>query len=193
MNETISLLLKRRSIRKYLSEPIDRADLDTILQTGLYAPTGRNLQYPRFLVMQDKAMIDELNAIIIREFAKWEIKEGQYQNKIIMIARENPHHHFFYHAPTVIHVVAPKTHGNSMADSACALENMQIAAIALGLGSCWMNMPHWLTDNRALRDFMEPLGLRSDEDIFGGLAVGRPAGSLPQPSPRKEGRIHFID
>ncbi|MDX9872940.1 MAG: nitroreductase family protein [Clostridia bacterium] len=193
MNETIDLLLKRRSIRKYLPEQIDPAHRERILETALYAPSGRNLQYPRFLVMQNRKMLDELNALIVREFAKWEIKEGQYQNRIILLAREQPDHNFFYHAPTLIHVVSPKSHGNSMADSACALENMQIAAIALGLGSCWINTPHWLTDNRAFRDFMEPLGLRPDEDVFGSLAVGRPAGPLPGPLPRKEGRIIRIE
>jgi nitroreductase len=88
--------------------------------------------------------------------------------------------------------VAPKTHGNSMADSANALENMQIAATALGLGACWVNQLHWLTENKALRDYLEPLGLKQDEDVFGSIVVGHPDQPLPKPSARKEGRVVMI-
>lgn len=38
MNETISCLLNRRSVRAYRPEQIKPAELETILQAGLYAP-----------------------------------------------------------------------------------------------------------------------------------------------------------
>ena len=59
-----------------------------------------------------------------------------------------------------------------MADSACALENMMIAANALDLGACWINQLHWLTDHEAVRAYMGGLGLAEDETITGGLILG---------------------
>lgn len=43
----------------------------------------------------------------------------------------------------VISAVAPRDYDNAMADCAMALENVQLAAAALGLGACWANQPHW--------------------------------------------------
>lgn len=192
MNETIAVLLKRRSIRKFLPEQIAAEQLRMIIDTGLYAPSGGNHQLTRFLVIQNKAKLDTINAIIRREFAKREIVDGQYQNTAIIKAKQQQEHNFFFHAPTLILAVAPRTHGNSMADSACGLENMQIAATALGLGACWVNTPHWLTGNRELRSYLEPLGLGEDEDIFGSIVVGRPVLPWPEPAARKAGRIVLI-
>jgi nitroreductase len=192
MNETISVLLKRRSIRKYLPEQIDDDSLQTIIQTGLYAPNGGNHQYTRFLVIQNRAKLRELSAIVRREFAKKDTIEGQYQNKTIIKAKQQEDYDFSFNAPTLIIAVAPKTHCNSMADSANALENMQIAATALGLGACWVNQLHWLTDNQVIRDYLEPLGLKEDEDIFGSIVVGHPGQPLQKPPARKEGRVIII-
>ena len=65
-----------------------------------------------------------------------------------------------------------------MADSACALENMMIAANALELGSCWINQLHWLDGNECIRKFMKAYGLEDDETITGGLILGYPDGEL---------------
>ena len=65
-----------------------------------------------------------------------------------------------------------KGYGNAMADSACALENMMIAANALDLGSCWINQLHWLDEDESVRTCMEHLGLGPVETITGGLILG---------------------
>lgn len=192
MNETISLLLKRRSVRQYLPEQIDDDSLHLIIETGLYAPNGGNHQYARFLVIQDQTRLKEISSIVRHEFASRDIVEGQYQNKTIIKAKQQENYDFMFHAPTLIIAVAPKNHGNSMADCACALVNMQIAAAALGLGACWVNQLHWLTDNQSVRQYLEPLGLGKDENIFGSMIVGHPAVPLHKPALRKEGRVVII-
>ena len=68
------------------------------------------------------------------------------------------------------------------------LEHIQLAATALGLGACWANQPHWLTDVPGVRAIFMPLGLRPEEDIFGSFSVGRPARPMKPAGPRKEGR-----
>ncbi len=42
MNQTITDMLSRRSVRKYTSEQITDDELNTILQAGLYAASGMN-------------------------------------------------------------------------------------------------------------------------------------------------------
>ena len=79
---------------------------------------------------------------------------------------------FHYGAPVLIVTANKKGYGNAIADSACALENMMIAANALNLGSCWINQLHWLDENESVRSYMEALGLSRDETITGGLILG---------------------
>lgn len=188
MNIIIANMLKRRSVRVYKKEQIRDEDLKIILECALYAPTGGNHQYSRFYVIQDPYIMEELNAIICDELASREIVEGQYINKGILQARKEGCH-FFYHAPTLISAVSLRYHSNSMADCANALQNMQLAATALGLGACWINQPHWLTDVPRIRAIFEHLGLLEDEDIFGSISVGYPEYIAQKAGPRKEGRV----
>lgn len=188
MNVAIANMLKRRSVRSYTKEQIRDDDLKTILECGLYAPTGGNLQYSRFLVIQDPRTMEELNRVIRDELASREIVEGQMMSKGIRRARQEGYH-FIYHAPTLISAAAPRDHSNSMADCAVGLENIQLAATALGLGSCWSNQPHWLTDVPAVREIFARVGLREEEDLFGSVSVGYPAYIAKKAGPRKENRL----
>ncbi len=83
---------------------------------------------------------------------------------------------FHYNAPVFIVVANKKGYGNALADSACALENMMIAANALDLGSCWINQLHWLDENEKVHQYMLEHGLAEDETITGGLILGYPDG-----------------
>ena len=86
---------------------------------------------------------------------------------------------FHYNAPVLIVTANQQGYGNAIADSACALENMMIAANALDLGACWINQLHWLTDHDNLRRYMAGLGLSQDETITGGLILGYGYDGLP--------------
>ena len=54
-------------------------------------------------------------------------------NAEIMGVTSNP----YYDAPTYVLVFAPSLANNPVQDGSCVLENMMLAAHALGLGSCW--------------------------------------------------------
>ena len=90
---------------------------------------------------------------------------------------------FHYNAPVLIVTANKKGYGNAMADSACALENMMVAANALDLGSCWINQLHWLDENEAVRTFMRRYGLSDEETITGGLILGYADTGLPNRTP----------
>ncbi len=189
MNEVIQCLLNRRSIRSYTDAPITEEELHTILQCGLYAPNGGNNQVVRLTAITNRKVLAKLDRIAGQEFLKMVPIEGQYMNKAIYKAHKNPSGYTFtFHAPVLIIASAPKGWPNGMADSACALDNMLIAASALGLGGCWVNQLHWLTDNQVMRDFLKTYGIKDTEEIYGSMVIGHPASS-PQPAPRKEGRV----
>ena len=188
MLTAIETILRRRSVRRFTPQQISDEDLKTILDCALYAPTGHNLQYPRFLVIQDPERMAALNEVIRSELLSCEAAPGTPLYAGAQRAgREG--YHFCYRAPTLITAVAPRMHANSMADCACALENIQLAATTLGLGACWSNQAHWLTDAPRVREIFEDLGMREDEDIFGSVTVGVPDGEAAAAPARRPGRV----
>ncbi len=88
-----------------------------------------------------------------------------------------------------------KGYGNALADSACALENMMIAANALDMGSCWINQLHWLDENETVRNFMYKYGLGEDETITGGLIFGYSEAGEPirEPLERKGNPVTWVE
>lgn len=192
MNEAVQVLLSRRSIRTFTGKKIPRETLDLILECGLYAPSGSNHQTVRFTVVEKRNVLDDLVAIVCNEFRDMEIAEGQYWNKSIIRAKQNPDYNFTFKAPVLVIVTAPADWPNGMADSACALQNMHIAAAALGLGACWVNQLRWLTDNDVLRRYLQQYGIGEDDAIYGSMVFGHTDSPRPEAAPRKPNRIAYV-
>lgn len=179
--EAIEAILTRRSTRKYKDTMPDREIIEKIIEAGRYAPSGANSQSTHFIVFTDKGILTEMAEAVKDEFSKMEADENTYVSlKHSINAAKNGDYVFHYGAPVFIVVANKKGYGNAMADSACALENMMIAANALDLGSCWINQLHWLDDNARIREFMSAYGLNEDETITGGLILGYAESGLPE-------------
>lgn len=54
MNEVLKAIRNRRSVRTYLPTQIKQEDLDLIIESGIYAPSGHNDQPWHFTVIQNK-------------------------------------------------------------------------------------------------------------------------------------------
>lgn len=173
MNETIATIQNRRSIRAYDEKQIENELLNLIIESGQYAPSGGNSQSTRFLVIQNKSVLNKLERLVEKELAKIEIDENTYKSlKSFILRARKGGLHFSYSAPTLIVVSNKKDYGNAMADSAVAIENMMIAATSLGIGSCWINQLRWLNNNELICDYMSELGIPEDEMICGGISLG---------------------
>ena len=193
MNETIRAIINRRSIRQYTETQIPAPELEWILKAGEYAPSGGNCQLARFTVIQNPELLAELNQLMNEAFRTMPIVEGMYKSLVSAIRKaQAAPFDYFYQAPTLIIVSNRTAHLNAMADSSAAIENMLLAASSLGLGSCWINQVRWLTDHPLMRAFFQRIGISEDESVFGSLVVGYAAQAIPEPPPRKEGRITMI-
>ena len=58
--ELLDMMRSRRSIRKYTEEEIPEESLTKILQAGLLPESGKAKRPWEFIVVKDKAMLDEL-------------------------------------------------------------------------------------------------------------------------------------
>ncbi len=179
--DAIEAILTRRSTRKYKDKMPDRDIIEKIIEAGRYAPSGSNSQSTHLIVFTDKNILTEMAEVVKDEFSKMDVGENVYVSlKHSINASKNGDYVFHYGAPVLIVSANKKGYGNAMADSACALENMMIAANALDLGSCWINQLHWLDDNPRIRAFMDTYGLKEDETITGGLILGYADSGMPE-------------
>ncbi|MDR0993306.1 MAG: nitroreductase family protein [Verrucomicrobiota bacterium] len=166
MNETVKTLLTRRSIRGFKTEQINDRDLDTILETAKYAPSGSGRQSPVFVVVQDastRAKLTRMNA------------------KVMGKQNVDP----YYGAPTLILVFADSERNTGFEDACLALGTMLIAAAALDLGACWIHRAKEMFDSEEGQALMVEWGVPPRFYGVGACALGYAAQKAAPPLPRK--------
>ena len=171
--DAFEAIFTRRSTRRMSSDLPPMELIEKVIEAGRAAPSGSNSQTTHFIVITKREVLTELTKLVQAEFAKMEVGPDTYVSlRNSITASMAGRYYFHYNAPVLIVTANRIGYGNALADSACALENMMIAANALDLGSCWINQLRWLTDNEAVRAYMEGLGLADNEYITGGLILG---------------------
>ena len=170
---TLEAIKTRRSTRRFSDKPVELEKLDKIVSAGRYAPSGGNSQTCHFIVVRHKEILAKLAELAQAAFAKMEITEGMYKSTANSIRASKKGGYVFHYDPDTLIIVAnQKDYGNNIADCACALENMMIAANELDLGSVWINQLKWLNEDETLLEYERLLGLEENERLYGALAVG---------------------
>jgi Nitroreductase len=173
--DALDALLTRRSTRSYKPNPIEKEKTDKILEAARQAPSGSNSQTNHFIVIQNQAVIQKLIALTEQAFARMEADENTYSSlRHSITASKKGGYVFCYNAPLLIVVANRKDYGNNIADCACAIENMMVAANTLDLGSCWINQLRWLNEEPTLVSYLMELGMKEYERVYGSVIIGYP-------------------
>lgn len=187
MNEVIRTILERRSIRRYRPDPVSTEDIKTILQAALWAPTGADAEPWHFTVITNKPLIEDIDARARAAMAESGIERIEVMGKA-------SHYRIFFGAPVVILICGEKVlrkagrHLSALADCSAAIQNMQLAAASLGLGTCWIGLIRYLFEREP--DFMAPEGYTPLFALTLGYAEGPDAiRARPQ---RREGTIAWM-
>lgn len=194
--EALEAVYTRRSTRNYKPDAVEKEKLTKILEAARQAPSGGNNQTNHFLVIQNREVLDKLIALTGAGFRKMEADETTYPSlRHAIEASKKGGYVFCYNAPLLIAVANRKDYGNNIADCACALENMMVAANALDLGSCYINQLRWLNEDEALLDYLRSLGMKENERVYGAVIIGYPASGLPNRSlmAQKGNEVTWID
>ena len=174
--DALEAIVTRRSTRNYRPDPVEPEKLDRILEAGRQAPSGGNNQTSHFLVIRNRDVLGTLAAMAEDAFAGMEITEETYSSlRHSILASRRGGYVFWYNAPVLIVVANREGYGNNIADSACAIENMMVAANALDLGSCWINQLKWLNREPEIVEYLRGFGLKENELVCGAVIVGTPA------------------
>ncbi len=187
--ETFEAIFTRRSTRNFKPDTVETEKLEKIIEAGRRAPCGGNTQTNHFLIVRDRETIRKIVEMAERAFAKMEVREDTYASlKHSITASKKGGYVFCYNAPVLIIAANRRDYGNNIADCACAIENMMLAANALDLGSCWINQLKWLNEDPELLDYLRGLGLKEEERVYGSVSIGYPATAdgLPNRSPREQ-------
>jgi len=160
----LSAIRRRRSVREFIGEPVSQEDVVEILTAGIWAPSGLNNQPWRFVVVRGEDVRRRLAGL-------------------------THYGHIVTAAPLLIVVFLDTeamydTVKDHQAVGAC-IQNMLLAADALGLGAVWLGQ---IVKNKTRVN--QTLGLDERYDLMAVLAIGRPA-HRDQKSHRKE-LDHFL-
>ncbi len=172
--DAIENLLTRRSVKSYTGDPVPRETLEKIIEAGTYAPTGRNAQSPIILAITDRQVRDELSKI----------------NAEVMGAPigSDP----FYGAPVLLVVLAAKERNTRVYDGSVVMENLMLAAHALGVGSCWIHRAKETFERPEGKALLQKLGIEGEYEGIGNCVLGYPQGE-PIARPRKENWVYWVE
>ena len=168
-NAVINSLKERRSVRSFSDKQITDEELNTVLEAGTYAPTGRNLQAPLIVAVRSKETVKKLSEL----------------NAAVMGSDGDP----FYGAPCVVVVFADRNVHTYLEDGSLVMGNLLNAAHACGLASCWIHRAKEVFESEEGKKLMRAWGVDEKYVGIGNCILGYSAEPLPEARPRKDGYI----
>ena len=155
--DLLKLMLDRRSCRSYQDQPLPRPTLTAIVQAGRYAPSSMNQQLCHFYIITDPQVLQRITQAVSARLERYADTDCRYG------------------APALVLVTNSGEGDNALFNTACAMENMMLAAFSLGVGSCWINQLHALNTDPELRAILSSIGVTQGELIGSALSLGIPA------------------
>ena len=168
MTEIMEHILKRRSIRSYTGQPVDRQTLILLLQAGMAAPSAVNSQPWEFVVITENGVLDHL---------RQRIMFGQYNAQAVIAVCGSPN-------------VAKNNAGRTywIQDCSAALENILIAAVGLGLGSVWVGV---YPEEEKIKTVRQILNIPDTVIPLGLVYLGYPAETQAPRTQYDELKVHW--
>lgn len=191
----------RKTIRKYKPDMPHKEDIEKIINAARVAPSATNSQNWEFIVIKNQDIKEKMKAAVIEEYDKLSqlSTDKEFLEKI---THYKSYSTFFSNAPVVIAIVeTPRTSfiteimkksgmdeeklklmrpDSSLLSMGAAIENMSLAAHALGYGTCWMVAPIIGTEA-----FGKLLNIDPNSHVISLLTLGTPFRD-DYPSPAKK-------
>lgn len=167
MTDLLEVMRSRRSVRQYTEEKISDEQIKKILSAALLAPSGHS-KYPcEFIVVKNPETLEKLSHCRVG-VAK-------------MLASA---------AAAVVVIADAEKSDTIVEDSAVAMMNMELAATALGIGNCWIQVRNRDAENNLpaeeyLREILKfPANFKCQAILSLGIAA-------KQPRPRELDKLNF--
>ena len=188
-------IFERRSVRNFKPDPVPEPLIRRVLEAGRFAPSSGNCQCWKFIVVTDKALINELNeacyGILSMFYTTYsndamvkallpmyqqDPQPGLFDPRIIVGGAKSiyvKNAPVFLNAPVIIFVACDeRAIGGPQIQAGIAGQNMNLAAKSLGLGFCWNGFSQVI---EMIPDVKEKLGLKDSWKINTAMVLGYPA------------------
>lgn len=182
-NQTEELFLKRRSVRKYKRKQVPEHYIKRILEVARYAPSQGNSQPWRFVVVRDRDMIQEMEEFVLKQFSKLQsvpkgVEVPGWHPIPLGLLRDSPPEtgiKVFHGAPTLIFPLMDKRGiGHAKIDLGIVGTNIVMAAVSLGLGTCWVGFAEALKGS----EWPKRLGIEEPYELLEAICVGYALGHV---------------
>ena len=148
MDDRLAIIFRRRSIRAYTGQPVSEADIESLLQAGMAAPSASDRKPWHFVAVTDRETLQAL-------------------------AEVQPYGKMLAHATLAIAVCGdPAISAWWVQDCTAATENILVAAAGLDLGAVWIGCHTLPEREQAVRDV---LGIPQSMGVLSLLSIGHPA------------------
>ncbi len=195
--EFYQLIESRKSIRKYKPDLPPKEVIERILQAGLHAPSGKNRQNWKFFVVtgakrDEYLKYSQKSWLGIKDILQERLKPSLYQFT----------ERFFFtlgDAPVIIfcysHNTPEERYHTSIGSVYMAVENMNLAALVEGLGTCTMGAPLEIKEDvdRFLGVTDLPEYKAGELELLCAVVLGYPDHEPPKAARQTEGRIVWLD
>ncbi|WP_041915951.1 nitroreductase family protein [Pseudodesulfovibrio mercurii] len=173
-----TLLMGRRSTRRYRGEGVDPALIRHLLEVVSHAPTAVNRRQTTLTVVDDPAMMDRLRAEVTAEALKLlhedRFPAGWERMADYVRGCEDGTDVLFRNAPHLLVASAPKDALSPMADCHIALSYFELLANSHGLGTVWNGIAKAMF-TAIVPQFAARLGIPDDHQIVCVMSFGLPA------------------
>lgn len=167
MTEILDYIYKRRSIRKFTEEPVDKATLELLLKAGMAAPSAMNRQPWEFVVLTQKETLDRVRA-------KLPFAHHNATAAIVVCGH-----------PGMIKAVGGEFW---VQDCSAAAQNILLAAAGMGLGGVWIGVEPVPPFIKRVREIC---GLPKDVNPLGIMMLGHPAEEKPPHTKYDPAKVHW--
>jgi nitroreductase len=184
MNEALKNIYGRASVRKYKEEKVPDDVIREILKAGFHAANGLNRQAVRFVVVENRQLINKYNKQAIKLFAEMMRSFGQ-PDPVVEKMVEDPKSDIFYGAPALLFVYTDPTAVSPAEDGLLAAGNMMLAAHSMGYGTCFIGFAIGLGNDP---EFRNECNVPEGYGYHACLILGKPEGDIEN-RPRSEVKI----
>jgi nitroreductase/NAD-dependent dihydropyrimidine dehydrogenase PreA subunit len=170
------LLRSRRSTRQYKAKPVEREKILRLLEIAGYAPSGHNAQPSRWIVIMDGPKVREL-AGLVADWMRGVIDQQPEFAGLLRLDRvvngwDKGYDVILRSAPHLIIGYAPMTERTAAAAIITAIAYIELAAPALGLGTCWAG--YFTGACQSYEPLRKAIALPEDHSVYGAVMAGYP-------------------
>ena len=190
-----ALIRGRRSMRRFLPEPLEAGVIDQMLATVANAPTGKNNRQCLFTVIEDPATMEifrrETLEGLRRAVAERRLREGLSYFRHVVTAWDQGRDIIFRGAPHLLMVSVPQSVSTPDADMLIAMSYFELLAASMGIGTLWNAMIRWALSTIDV-DLYQRLGIPDDHVKGYALLFGRPAVQYHRTVQRDEVQVNRV-